>query len=509
MTGQNDHLRGLIDLYPDDARAQLRLGESYAALGDHAKALDCYKAASELDAQLSPIYRRQSDGYRALGRYRQAEGPLAKFVAMHPSVANPHGLFAELMMKMGRFEESIASYEKALALDPDFRAARIGIGNNLIFLERPEDARKTFEKLHESASEDGERLTALSWLAAAHLHREDHEGALAQLEKAQALAGGIGDAVALADVLELMGDVLLETGSEDAARSRYAESAAAIEDSDLTDAVKHVARSNHIYHQARIAIARGEIGTAKAKLAAYRGSLGDGIPGAKDRFNEISGRVALAEGDRETAVRQFERANPARSPDRPHARPDLPRSGPRTGRTEAQPTRGGVQRAGNPICARPGQGTKVVGGDLRAYPGVMSESTNTLEKLAGRGARLVHSAFAAYLDEFRAITRVARVRFEARDWQSQACDSLDRLDLYSRSVTDAAARLRGLLGNLDLESRVVDRDQERFPSLRRRSESRAGQDVLQLAHEKDFLHGRRRSPDRVCVVGPRDSGLEP
>ena len=78
----------------------------------------------------------------------------------------------------------------------------------------------------------------------------------------------------------------------------------------------------------------------------------------------------------------------------------------------------------------------------------MAESNNTLEKLAVRGARLIRSTFAAYLDEFRAISRVARARFEARDWQSQASDSLDRLELYSRSVTDAAVQLRRLLGHL-------------------------------------------------------------
>ena len=78
----------------------------------------------------------------------------------------------------------------------------------------------------------------------------------------------------------------------------------------------------------------------------------------------------------------------------------------------------------------------------------MAESTNTLERLVDCGTRLIRSTFAAYLEEFRAISHVARARFEARDWQSQASDSLDRLDLYSRSVSDATARLRGLLGNL-------------------------------------------------------------
>ena len=309
FSGQMEHYHDLVRRYPDDGRAQVLLGKSYEELGNRAAAMQAYKAAIELDPELSPAYRRLGDAYRALGRYRQAEGALVKYVALHPSEPNPHCFFAELMMKTGRFEESVEHYEKALALDSGFRPARIGIGNNLIFLERPQEAMATFQELYDSADGDAERLSALLWLAAAHLHQEDHQSALAQLRKAYTLAEGNDDKAALADVLEFMGDILLETGGADAALSRYTESLGVLEDADLPEAVKHAARNNHVYHQVRVAIAKRELTTARSRLKEYRQGLRDGAAGAKNRFNEMSGLIALAEGDQDLAVQQLGRAD--------------------------------------------------------------------------------------------------------------------------------------------------------------------------------------------------------
>jgi tetratricopeptide (TPR) repeat protein len=307
-TARMKYCRDLVRLYPDDERAQLLLGESYEEQQDHANAIQTYRAVLEVHPELASAYRRLGDVYRALGRYRQAEGALVKYLALNPSEPDPYHNLAELMMKTGRFEESIEHYEKALVLDSDLRSARIGIANNLIFLERPAEAQTTFQELYESAGGAAERLSALLWLAAAQLHQEDHESALAELRKAHALAQASEDAAAQADVLELMGDTLLEAGDADAALSRYTESLVVLEDAGLSEAVKHAARKNHVYHQTRVAIAKRELTTAKSRLKEYRESLQRGTADAKNRFNEMSGLIALAEGDRETAVRLLERA---------------------------------------------------------------------------------------------------------------------------------------------------------------------------------------------------------
>ena len=302
---QLNQYRELMDLYPDDGRARVLFGEFYERQGDYVNAIRFYEAAIELDPELSPAYRRLGDAHRARGRYRQAEGAFAEFVALNPSEPNAHSFLAELMMKTGRFEESIEHYERAVALDSGFRPARVGIGNNLIFLDRPEEALRTFQELYESAGGDAGRISALRWRAATHLHQEDHESALTELQAAYALAQESDDVAALTDLLELMADILLEGGQADAALSRYAESLAVLEDADVPETVKHIALTNHVYHQARVATAQREFTTAKLKLTEYRKSLRE-TAGARNRFNEIFGLIALAEGNMEIAVRRLE-----------------------------------------------------------------------------------------------------------------------------------------------------------------------------------------------------------
>jgi isocitrate dehydrogenase kinase/phosphatase len=59
--------------------------------------------------------------------------------------------------------------------------------------------------------------------------------------------------------------------------------------------------------------------------------------------------------------------------------------------------------------------------------------------------RLV-DAFAHYNAEFRAITRRAPLRFDARDWKGGQRDAVERIELYDRYVNQTIAELREALG---------------------------------------------------------------
>ena len=61
-------------------------------------------------------------------------------------------------------------------------------------------------------------------------------------------------------------------------------------------------------------------------------------------------------------------------------------------------------------------------------------------------ARRIAGAFAEYNAEFRAITRRAPVRFDARDWKGGQRDAVERIELYDRFVARTVAQLRALLG---------------------------------------------------------------
>src|SRR3954463_272704 len=63
-------------------------------------------------------------------------------------------------------------------------------------------------------------------------------------------------------------------------------------------------------------------------------------------------------------------------------------------------------------------------------------------------ARAIHEAFASYRDEFRAITRRARARFERREWREGQADAVERLALYRRRVEQVVTDVPGILGEL-------------------------------------------------------------
>jgi len=61
-------------------------------------------------------------------------------------------------------------------------------------------------------------------------------------------------------------------------------------------------------------------------------------------------------------------------------------------------------------------------------------------------ARRIAGAFVEYNAEFRAITRRAPVRFDARDWKGGQRDAVERIGLYDRFVAATVAELRAMLG---------------------------------------------------------------
>ncbi|MBU3672102.1 MAG: bifunctional isocitrate dehydrogenase kinase/phosphatase, partial [Sinobacteraceae bacterium] len=77
----------------------------------------------------------------------------------------------------------------------------------------------------------------------------------------------------------------------------------------------------------------------------------------------------------------------------------------------------------------------------------MTESAAvSADALLESSAQRIAAAFAAYNGEFRTITRRAKTRFEARDWQGSQQDAVERIDLYDKSVNRLVEALRGHLG---------------------------------------------------------------
>src|SRR5437879_4102300 len=71
----------------------------------------------------------------------------------------------------------------------------------------------------------------------------------------------------------------------------------------------------------------------------------------------------------------------------------------------------------------------------------------TASRLADIGTNAIYQAFDAYQNQFKAITRRARARFEDREWHAMQADAAERLDLYKQVVDQLVAEIHRLLGD--------------------------------------------------------------
>src|ERR1700733_10870574 len=84
--------------------------------------------------------------------------------------------------------------------------------------------------------------------------------------------------------------------------------------------------------------------------------------------------------------------------------------------------------------------------------------------LARDCAREIASAFVRYNAEFRAITRRAPVRFDARDSKGSQRDAVERIDLYDKFVNGTVAELRAKLGDRALDRELWMQIRGDFPA---------------------------------------------
>lgn len=300
----------LIKLHPNDERGHNQLGIHYFGLQEWATAVKHFERAIKINPSYSQPYNQLGYAYRFLEKYPQAEQTFKKYIEILPDDPNPHDSYAELLMKMGRFEESIASYEKALKVDKNFVASYVGIGNNQMFLGRGADARKTFARLTAVARTSGEKRQALFWTANSYVHEGNTQKALAEVEKMRAIAIGEKDFGAAAADNNTMANILLEAGKVDEAAAQFKTQIETQAKANAPDEVKEAGLRNSLFSQAKVALAKGDLATAKARAKEYATKVAaKKIPFEVRQTHEIAGLIAMAEKKYAVAVTELRKAN--------------------------------------------------------------------------------------------------------------------------------------------------------------------------------------------------------
>lgn len=139
----------LVQQYPNDEHANYHFGIISCSHGNikYDQAIWHLEIATQLKPDFTNAYNELAYAYLEKRNYSNARKAARKFIDLLPNQAKPHHLYAEILMREGRYEESIEAYTKVLEINPAYAWAIMGISTNLNFLNRHVEARKNLGKL--------------------------------------------------------------------------------------------------------------------------------------------------------------------------------------------------------------------------------------------------------------------------------------------------------------------------------------------------------------------------
>ena len=307
---QKDYLDKLLAAYPNDERAQLAAGNYYFGQQQLEEAIAHYKKATELAPNFSPAYNILGYAYRQQGNYGNAEQAFKKYVELIPNDPNPYDSYAELLLKMGRFDDSIVQYRKALTIDPHFVPSHMGLSADYTYKGQPDQAATELQTMADQARNDGELRQAYFGMAVLASDGGQFEKALAAMDKEYAVAEKKNDVASMAADLQAKGNILLAAQKYDEAGKQFERSLQLTEGSNLAQVIKDNARLQEHFNRAVIAIGKKDYASAKTHAETYRqGAEASKGAGRIKLAHELAGRIALAQKDYGTAIDELQQAN--------------------------------------------------------------------------------------------------------------------------------------------------------------------------------------------------------
>ena len=300
----------LVAAYPKDKRVHWGMAAFYNNQREYAKAVECYQKAIALDSKFAPLYNFLAYCQMNAENLPEAEKAIQKYVQLKPDEPNPYDSFAEILMKQGKFEESVQNYQKALSLNPDFTSAFVGIGTNYILMNKPEEARKEMQTLFDRAKMDGIKQTALYSIANSYIDEGNYPKALETYQKSYEISQKNNDVLSQSADLFRMGDVLRMAGKLGEAENSYLKASEVVQKSVLSAEIKKEVEHDLLNSRAEVALKKGDLKSAKScadKIFTYAGSTQS--PSKLRAYHNLTGRIALQQKQYDNALAEFRQAN--------------------------------------------------------------------------------------------------------------------------------------------------------------------------------------------------------
>jgi tetratricopeptide (TPR) repeat protein len=305
-----EHLDALLALHPADMHVLHFAGNLTRAFDDD-QALQYFTRATTIDPAFAAPHNQIGYIHISKGDYTRAEQALKQYVATRPERPNPYDSYAELLLRMGRFDESIAQYNKALAKDRQFVASLIGIGHNYVFKGDYGKARETYARASDLARTAPDRASAQLWTAVSYVHEGKASDALSALDRQRAIAtkqGLIPNAVGTHLDAAL---ILANSGKTADARKHLDQAWTLTEGAQLPARTKNNLQRQIVMDRALVAAQAKDLSTATAEADKAKALItSDMAPAISQSYEGLLGMIALAQGDATVASQHFEKADP-------------------------------------------------------------------------------------------------------------------------------------------------------------------------------------------------------
>jgi tetratricopeptide (TPR) repeat protein len=261
---QREHLDELLKLFPEDKRVQTLAGYHFQyVLYDNKVAIEHYKKAIDLDKNYAPAYNALGYAQFSLGNYEAAEIAFKTYINLIPDRPNPYDSYAALLLKMGKYDESIEQYKNAFLKDSSFTSALEGLGHNYVFKGNYEKAREYYQKIFDKTHNIDKKFGALFWKATSYVHEGYIGKAMKAFEEYRALAKKEEHVINVILSYANQGFILTESTNPARGMDYYEKASDLVKSSDLSKPVKDNYILNSLMWRCYVLTAKNEFDKAE------------------------------------------------------------------------------------------------------------------------------------------------------------------------------------------------------------------------------------------------------
>jgi len=281
-------------------------GVYYYFINDYSKGLEYFTKATELDEQYAPAYNMIGYAQSDLSNYEAAEEAFKTYISLIPDSPNPYDSYAELLLKVGKYDESIEQYQKAFEKDPMFATALEGVGNNYIFKGDFDTARKYYQNYFDKAPNINGKLRALFLKATSFVHEGKIEKALDTFKEYRALAEkkDVPNRIILSYTYQ--GFILTETGNPIEGMNYYDKAIASIEKLKLSKPVKENFITYSLMWQFYVLTAKNDLDKAESQAEKCKQKVASRHNPNEEKFlYSLYGDLEIKKGNFDKAIEHY------------------------------------------------------------------------------------------------------------------------------------------------------------------------------------------------------------